>query len=84
MSERSFDELSVDEQRNEILKAIHNRLSEIIALLPDITDEMVGYFDMRSAWDRMSRNAQYINVCSGLYEERQHRKEKVNNGGLEV
>ena len=66
MSEPKFDELSVEEQRNEILKAIHNRLSEISTSLDFMVRNSsfiddVGFNSFQREWTR------YIERCKGLY-----------------
>ena len=68
MSEPKFDELSIEKQRNEILKAIHNRLSEISISLEYLTrfssfinDDEDDFYKFQRKWTR------YIERCKGLY-----------------
>lgn len=66
MSERKFEELSVEEQHNEILKAIHNRLSEISISLEYLVRyssfiEVHNFNEFQREWTR------YIERCKCLY-----------------
>ena len=62
MSERKFEELSVEEQHNEILKAIHNRLSEIsISLKYLVRYSSFVLNEFQREWTR------YIESCKCLY-----------------
>ena len=67
-NEHKFEELSIDEQRNEILKAIHNRLSEISISLEYLTrfssfinDDEDDFYKFQRKWTK------YIERCKGLY-----------------
>ena len=75
MSEPKFDELTIEKQRNEILKAIHNRLSEISISLEYLTrfssfinDDEDDFYKFQRKWTR------YIGRCKGLYID-ENRKE---------
>ena len=66
MSEPKFDELTIEKQRNEILKAIHNRLSEISISLEYLVRyssfvEVDDLNEFQREWTR------YIERCKGLY-----------------
>lgn len=76
-NEHKFEELSIDEQRNEILKAIHNRLSEISITLEYLTRYSsfvkVGDFnEFQREWTR------YIDRCKCLYID--EKREETQKG----
>ncbi len=68
-SEQKFEELSIAEQRNEILKAIHNRLAEIVAVLPYLTSVIARRsFSVDAAIKCMYYDAKYIEHSSKIYD----------------
>lgn len=68
-NERKFEELSIDEQRNEILKAIHNRLGEIAALLPYIAKAIAPYrCNVDEVIRKMHYDNYYIKHSSKIYD----------------
>ena len=72
MSECNFDELSVDEQRNEILKAIHNRLSEISICLEYVVRtkyDTVLLDRFQCEWTK------WIPLANNMYEDNQEGEE---------
>ena len=74
MSERKFEELSIEEQRNEILKAIHNRLSEISITLEYFARETMSDYSVRNMNEFQREWTKYIERCKGLYID-ENRKE---------
>ncbi len=74
MSERKFEELSVEEQHNEILKAIHNRLSEISISLEFMVRNSsfiddAGFSRFQREWTR------YMELSKGIYDEEDEAQE---------
>lgn len=66
VTDRKFNELSIKEQHNEILKAIHNRLSEISISLEFIVRnssfiDYAGFTRFQRGWTR------YIDHCNRLF-----------------
>lgn len=66
-----FEDLDVEEQRNEILKGIHNRLSEISLCL----QYMVETYSGSGLYDFMNEFEMYIQTSAGLYIERRKNKD---------
>ena len=72
MSECNFDELSVDEQRNEILKAIHNRLSEISICLEYVVRTEYNTISL----DRFQYKwTKWMPLANNMYEDNQEGEE---------
>ena len=77
-NEHKFEELSIDEQRNEILKAIHNRLGEIAALLPYIAKAIApSYrFNVDEEIRNMLYDRDYIKHSSKIYDYEEYDQQK--------
>ncbi len=74
MSIFRFEELGVERQRNEILKAIHNRLSEISISLEFMVRNSsfiddAGFSRFQREWTR------YMELSKGIYDEEDEAQE---------
>lgn len=67
MSNREFDELSIEKQRNEILKAIHNRLSEINTSLEYWIRSVIHEGDLKGMNEFQREFTKFIQPCDGMY-----------------
>ena len=82
MSIFSFEELDVERQRNEILKAIHNRLSEISISL-EFMMRYSSFIDGGELNEFQRDWTRYIERCRCLYidENRKETQEKETQEG---
>ena len=69
-----YSDLTVEEQRNEILKAIHNRLSEISVLLEFAINQSMGTYGLR---DFQAKCENHMPIVPGVYTE--IRKERAED-----
>ena len=80
MSERKFEELSVEEQHNEILKAIHNCLSEISTSLEYLV-RYSSFIEVNDLDEFQEKWTSYIERCKCLYinKKREETQEGESN-----